>query len=79
MLGQDEVMDEKLIEFAVFCIENLAVDLGRDATEVYDLLAKDSDILHGYILPCYEPLHSQDKDYIIEDIKQVMRERGVLA
>ncbi|MBP5239387.1 MAG: DUF3791 domain-containing protein, partial [Oscillospiraceae bacterium] len=49
-------MDEKLIEFAVFCIENLAVDLGRDATEVYDLLAKDSDILHGYILPCYEPL-----------------------
>ena len=46
------------------------------------MLGQDEAIdekFHGYILPCYEPLHSQDKDYIIEDIKQVMRERGLLA
>ena len=70
--------DEKQMEFAVFCVENLATDLNMDPTEVYDLLTEESDILSSYIIPCYDTLHSQDKQYIIEDIKQVMREKGVL-
>lgn len=70
--------DEKQIEFAVFCVENLATDLNMDPTDVYDLLTVESDVLSSYIVPCYDALHSQDKQYIIEDIKQVMREKGVL-
>ena len=70
--------DEKQIEFAVFCVENLATDLNMDPTDVYDLLTVESDVLSSYIVSCYDALHSQDKQYIIEDIKQVMREKGVL-
>ena len=70
--------DEKQIEFAVFCIENLAVDLNMDPTDVYDLMTVESDILSSYIIPCYDALHSQDKQYIIDDIKQVMQNKGVL-
>ena len=75
---QTSDLDEKRMEFAVFCVENLAEDLGQDATAVFDLLTRESDLLYSYVIPCYEPLHSQDKAYILDDIKGVMRERGLL-
>ena len=67
------------MEFAVFCVENLATDLDIDPTDAYDLLSVKSDILSTYIIPCYDALHTQGKDYIIDDIKQVMRMKGVLS
>ena len=66
-------------EFVIFCIENLAVRLQKNAAVVYDLLSKQSQILSGYILPNYEVLHSQGKEYILDDLVEVMREEGVLA
>ena len=40
-------------------------------------LTGKSDILHSYIVPEYDILHTQSKDYIVDDILQVMRERGM--
>lgn len=65
------------LEFAVFCIENLSLRLGVDGKCVYDALAGESNILNGYIVPEYEMLHTQDRDYIVDDILELMRERGV--
>ncbi len=65
------------VEFVIFCIENLAIRLGVDGKKVYDALAEKSDILESYIVPCYEVLHTQSKDYIIDDILNVMKEKGV--
>lgn len=64
------------LEFAVFCIENIAIRLGVNAGRVYRVL-EDSHILHGYIVPEYDVLHTQSKDYIVDDILMVMQERGV--
>lgn len=64
------------LEFAVFCIENLSLRLGVDGKCVYDALAGESNILNGYIVPEYEMLHTQDRDYIVDDILELMRERG---
>lgn len=66
------------IEFIVFCIENLAEDIGISGSEAYCLLAEKSDILYSYIAANSEILHTQSKEYIIEDIKEIMRKRGVL-
>lgn len=65
------------LEFAVFCIENIAQRVGADAVRVYDALAEKSDILNSYIVPEYEILHTQSKDYIVDDILELMREKGV--
>ena len=65
------------LEFAIFCIENLASLLHTDATKVYKALNDDSDILNSYIVPEYDVLHTQSKEYILNDISEVMRERGV--
>ncbi len=75
MTGTIRNTDE--LEFAVFCIENLAELLGIDGKKIYKLLTEDSNILYDYIVPNYEVLHSQDKGYILEDLLDVMRERGI--
>ena len=66
------------LEFAILCIENIAAKLGVSAEKVYDALTEKSDILNDYIIPEYEILHTQGKEYIVDDIIEVMKERGVL-
>lgn len=66
-------------EFVIFCIENLAARLQENAAAVYGMLTKKSRILYDYILPNYEILHSQGKEYIVEDLLDVIREEGVLV
>lgn len=68
---------EGKIEFAIFCIENVANRLQINASEVYDMLTEQSQILTFYIIPNYEMLHTQSKDYIVDDIIEVMKETGV--
>ena len=65
-------------EFAIFCIENVALYLKVDAAVVYDAFTKDSDILDGYIIPCYDVLHTQGKEYNVNDLIDLMREKGVV-
>lgn len=35
------------------------------------------NIVDQYIIPCYEMLHTQGKEYIVENLKEVMAERGI--
>ena len=55
----------------------MAAKLKVDARKVYAALTEQTDILNGYIIPEYEVLHTQGKDYIVEDIIDVMKEKGV--
>ena len=71
-------MGDKELEFAIFCIENVALFLEKDAQEVYNILTKESDILYNYIVPEYEMLHTQSKEYIVNDIVDFMRTKGVI-
>ena len=73
----DNINSSDELEFAIFCIENIAFFLGKDAQQVYKMLTEDSDILKTYIVPEYEMLHTQSKEYIIGDIVGLMREKGV--
>ena len=71
------IQTEDELAFVVFCIENLALKHGTDGASVYAAINDRSRILHSYIVPGYDFLHTQDKDYILEDIEDVMREQGV--
>lgn len=71
------IENEDELSFAIFCIENVAINLGISGERVYDALTKKSDILNRYIIPCYDVLHSQGKKYIVEDIISYMKEKGV--
>ena len=71
-------MNKKELDFAVFCIENVAEHLGLKGEETYKLLAEKSDILDNYIIPCYDALHTQGKEYIVNDITELLREKGLV-
>lgn len=72
-------LHDKELEFAIFCIENIAIYFKRNAQEVYKMLTEDSNILYDYIVPEYEMLHTQSKEYIVNDIVDFMKEKGVIG
>ena len=79
MANSQSIKSRRELEFAVFCIENVAAALGKTSGDVYRALSGDSGILQQHIVPSYDVLHTQGKDYIINDIREVMAERGVVV
>ena len=69
------IHNSNVLEFAIFCIENVAIKIDADPAKVYLSLTERSDILYSYIVPSYDILHTQGKDYIVEDILELMQER----
>ena len=51
MITDERIKNSSELEFAVFCIENVAAKLGVDAERVYQAFTEQSDILNGYIVP----------------------------
>ena len=77
MKPMNSIKSRRELEFAVFCIENVAAALGKPSGDVYRALSGDGGILQQYIVPSYDVLHTQGRDYIVNDIREVMAERGV--
>ena len=77
MIQDEKIKNSSELEFAVFCIENVAAKLGVNAEYVYQAFTEKSDILNRYIVPEYEVLHTQSREYIVDDILDVMKERGM--
>ena len=69
-------MNRNQLEFVLFCVENLADDMANDTIKVYELL-KNSGVLYDYIVPLYDILHTQGRDYIVEELRSVLQKKGV--
>ena len=78
-MSTTSITNKRELEFAVFCIENVAAACGKSSGDVYRALSGENGILHQYIVPSYDVLHTQGKDYIVNDIREVMAERGVVV
>ncbi len=75
-MTDEKIKNSNELEFAVFCIENVAAKLGW-MQRVYQAFTEKSDILNGYIVPEYEMLHTQSREYIVNDLLDVMKEKKV--
>ena len=73
---EGEKIGYKELEFATWCIGNVASRLKISERETYQRL-KQSDILYGYIVAAYDVLHTFGKEYLMEDIINLMKTRGV--
>lgn len=71
-------MQEYQLDFITYCVGNLSERLNMSASKVYKTL-RSSGILDGYILPCYDVLHTFSKDYIMNDLIDILKKRGTLA
>ncbi len=70
-------MNKDILDFVTFCVGAVALSLKKPRTDIYARLKK-SGILDDYIIPSYDALHTFGRKYIVDDITDFMREKGVL-
>ncbi len=70
-------MNRDVLEFVTFCISKLSDFLGLSQSEVFQRLHA-SGILYDYMVPSYDVLHTFGSRYLMEDLTDLMREKGVL-
>jgi hypothetical protein len=70
-------MDFKILTFVIFCVGSVADALKMSAKDVY-LKMSDADIISGNIVPCYDVLHTFSREYIVEDLVDLMNKKGIL-
>lgn len=70
-------MHEYQLDFITYCVGNLADRLNISASKVYKML-RSTDILNGYMIPCYDVLHTFGKEYIMDDLINLLKKRGAL-
>ena len=70
-------MQEYQLDFVTYCVGNLADRLNMSASKVYKML-RSTDILNGYMIPCYDVLHTFSKEYIMDALINLLKRRGAL-
>ena len=70
-------MGTEHLDFITFCVGSLADALHMSASQVYSAL-RLSGVLNDYIVPCYDVLHTFSKEYLVEELTEVLRERAAL-
>lgn len=71
-------MNKMSLDFVTYCIGNLSRRLGLTSLDVYERL-KSSGILTDYIVGSYDVLHTFSKEYLMDDLTEYMKEKGVLS
>lgn len=72
-----QIQSKQELEFILFCVDFVAQKLNQSPDVIYDKL-KSSGLLQDYLIDNYETLHTQSKEYIVDDIIGVMKERDLL-
>ena len=70
------MLKKKELTFVVFILHALGQHWNMTTPEVYDIL-NSTGILDDYIIKCYDVLHTLGKEYIVEDITELVREKGI--
>ena len=67
---------EKELNFSIFMLNSLADKWKKTPGAVYNIL-NTTGILDNYIIACYDVLHTQGKEYLVEDITEYVKEKGI--
>ena len=70
------MLEKKELTFVVFILHALGQHWNMTTPEVYEIL-NTTGILDDYIIKCYDVLHTQGKEYLVEDITDFVKEKGV--
>lgn len=70
------MIEKKELTFVVFILHALGQHWNMTTPEVYDIL-NSTGILDDYIIKCYDVLHTLGKEYLVEDITEFVREKGI--
>ena len=69
-------MHKKELQFSIFLIYNLAEHWEKFPSDVYNIL-NQTHILDDYIFVCYDTLHTLGAEYLVDDITEFVKEKGI--
>ena len=67
---------ERELSFSIYMLYSLADRWKKSPADVYKIL-NSTRILDDYIIACYDVLHTQVMEYLVEDITEYVKEKGV--
>lgn len=70
------MLEKKELTFVVFILHALGKYWNMTTPEVYEIL-NTTGILDNYIIKCYDVLYTLGKEYLVEDITEFVREKGI--
>ena len=76
MEGVIGMCKEKELSFSIFILYSLAEKWEQTPSAVYKIL-NTTGILDNYVIKGYDMLHTLGKEYLVEDITDFVREKGV--
>lgn len=68
--------ERRIIDFSIFVFYRLAERWNKSVPETYHILA-DSGVLDSYIIGCFDTLHTLGAEYLVDDITDLIRKRGI--
>lgn len=69
-------MSSNILEFVTFAIGSVAERLQKSPAEIYRLF-KQTNLIAGYLIPAYDILHTFGRQYLVDDLLDFMKEKGV--
>lgn len=69
-------LDELKLAFAASCVEGLARRLDMTYSDVYERMSR-TGVIEDYILPFYDTLHTESRDYLLDDVLEYMDNKEV--
>ena len=67
---------EEELRFSIFVIYSLADKWKKTPADVYKIL-NSTGILDNYVISCYDVLHTQGKEYLVENLTEYVKEKGI--
>ena len=67
-------LDELKLSFAASCVEGLARKTGKPYSEIYDRMSK-AEAIENYILPNYDTLHTESREYVLDDVMEYIENK----
>ena len=71
-------MNKDSMSFVVYMIHRCANQWGLSPAAVYRKL-KESGCIEDYLVEYYDVLHTQSSAYVLNDIEQYLRNRGIVV
>lgn len=69
-------LERNQIDFSTFMLYRLAEHWGKSVPDTYRILDK-TNAIDGYLVPCYDMLHTLGSEYLVNDLTDYVRERGI--
>ena len=70
--------EKNRVEFCIYIFHKLAQSWETTAADVYHTL-EAGGLVKGYLLEFYDVLHTFGTQYLVDDITELARNRGLLA